>query len=169
MTLVGAQSAETSPPAKTQEDPLPDNYDEIDFDRYQRAVISINRRLDAMEATLGGLAILEIGAMTYILEKLQPEIHWTVGVFVAMALAIGLALLGVLEFQGDEAPNLFEFDAVRRVNRQEALAATIKTMSETYHFNTDQVGIKEKLRSASAALAGLVLALFAAHTVGWIR
>lgn len=144
--------------------------DDLDFDRYQRSLISLNRRLDSVEATLGGLGVLEIGMMTYLLEKLdggKNPTQWGIGIFLVMALAISLNLLGVLEFQGDESPDIFIFHTDRTANRPKALAAALQSMIESFHFNNEQLAAKEKLRAISVLLSGIVLAAYGVHVLGW--
>ena len=119
--------------------------------------------MDAVESTLGGLAAVEIATATYILEKLDKlggnVTLWTVGSLAIMLVAITLALIGVFAFEGEDAPNLVEFDVSRRYNRDAALADTVETIVEAYRFNRVQLQRKQALRTASVWITGTVVAL----------
>jgi hypothetical protein len=147
----------------------PPDVDETDFGWYQQGLISLNRRLDAIEATLGGVAVLEIAATTYMLEKVGGERIWVSAILGVMATAIGLALFGVLGFQGDETPDLVRFDEERRSSRKEAVAHAIRSIAETYAFNNRQVRRKERLRFVSVWLTAIVATIFGLHVLEWVK
>ena len=143
--------------------------DDADFDRYQRGLVSLNRRLDAVEATLGGLAALEIAAMIYMLEKVAGDRLWSAGILGLMSAALALALVGIFAFGGDETPNLVEFHEERGRDRKRAIRGAIGSMTETYEFNERQVSRKVSLRLISVWLTALVGAFFAFRVVELIK
>ncbi|GAC1414188.1 MAG: hypothetical protein NVSMB64_24410 [Candidatus Velthaea sp.] len=128
--------------------------------------------MDAVESTLGGLAAVEIAATTYVLEKLDKlggnVTLWTVGSLAVMLVAITLALIGVFAFEGEDAPNLVEFDVSRRKNREEALVDTVETILEAYRFNRVQLQRKQALRTFSVGITGLVVAVYFVHVLGLV-
>jgi hypothetical protein len=75
----------------------------------------------------------------------------------------------LLGFQGDEIPNLTEFDAERRRDRKQAIEGAIRSMTETYEFNGEQVRLKSQLRFASAWITTVAGAFFAIHVLEWLK
>jgi len=138
-------------------DPTTTSDDGNEFARYQRAVSSQNRRLDALEGTLGALCAIEFAAMTYLLDKSE---HAAIGyrwLAIAMLVPIIASLVGWFGFPGAESPNLHVYDTDRRRDREAANRAALAAMVTDYRANRVQLAVKERLRGASVLLAAIIL------------
>jgi hypothetical protein len=133
---------------------------EIDFDRYQHAIDSQNRRMDALEAMLGGLCALEFGAMTYLLDRTEHAELALRLLALCMLLPVVTAFIGWFGFSGEEGPALDGddgLDAQIHSDRAEALTRALETMRNDYAANRYLIRIKVRLRDVSVTLAATIL------------
>jgi hypothetical protein len=142
---------------------------EKDFDRYQCELLSLNRRFNLTDATLGILALAETIATFYLFQTFGTQGHWTVVLCLTMVIALITALIGILEFTEDPSLDLVAFNTSRAHNRNDAISTGLTIMTQNYQHNLKCIIIKNRLRIASTSCFGLVLAMMLAYAIGFIR
>lgn len=142
---------------------------EADYDRYQRRLLSLTSRFSSMNATLCGIAISEIAIILYLYGRFGPEGHWTLVLFLALLIAIAIALFGLIEFRTKDVIELLKFDNLKQSQRHDDISTLLSNIVETTNLNTKRLSYKETCRTISLALSGLVIAIVVAYTIGFIR